>query len=70
MSDMSHFKEKEHEDHRAMSPLNLLNALFLCAVNALFMIAGIFLNSVVNKSMEITNWKEAMLLYDWYLIMF
>ncbi len=30
-----------------MSQLNLLNALFLCAVNALFMIAGIFLNSVV-----------------------
>ncbi len=30
-----------------MSQLSLLNALFLCAVNALFMIAGIFLNSVV-----------------------
>ncbi len=38
---------KEHQDHLAMSQLNLLNALFLCAVNALFMIAGIFLNSVV-----------------------
>ena len=47
MSDKSHFKEKEHQDHLAMSQLNLLNALFLCAVNALFMIAGIFLNSVV-----------------------
>ncbi len=47
MSDKRHFKEKEHEDHLAMSQRNLLNALFLCAVNTLFMIAGIFLNSVV-----------------------
>ncbi len=47
MSDKRHLKEKEHQDHLAMSQLNVLNALFLCAVNALFMIAGIFLNSVV-----------------------
>ncbi len=58
MSDKSHFREKKAPIyHLAMShQLNLLDALFLCAVNGLFMIAGICLNSVVIISL----WRSKM----------
>ncbi len=47
-----------------MSQLNLLNALFLCAVNALFMIVGIFLNSVVIISL----WRSQIGKKPWYFM--